>query len=123
MPAVSTIVPASMISSPTRTPPGSMDWTGCRHVDVGAPPAQHVGGDGRELLVDLRQHARAGFEQQEANLVAPDARIEAQHVFDERRELAEQFDTDEAAADHDDRQTPASRAPTRTSHRRARIAR
>ena len=35
--------------------------------------------------------------------------IEAQHVVREGRELAEQLDTDEAAADHDDRQAPATR--------------
>jgi hypothetical protein len=64
-------------------------------VDVGAPATEHVRGDSRELLVDLGQDTRAGFEQQEVDLVAPDPGIKAQHVFDEGRELAKQLDTDE----------------------------
>ena len=74
-------------------------------------------------LVDLRQNAWAGLEQQEANLVASEPRIEAQHVVGERRQLAQQLDADQAAADHDDRQAAASRRRIRTPHRRARIVR
>jgi hypothetical protein len=51
----------------------------------------------------------AGFEQEEPNLVAADTGIEAQHVFHEGSELAEQFDAHESAADHDDRQAAAAR--------------
>ena len=49
-----------------------------------------------------------GLEQSEANLVAPDSRVEAQHVVRECRELAQQLYTDEAAADHDDGEAAAA---------------
>ena len=35
--------------------------------------------------------------------MALESRIEAQHVIDKRHELAQQFDTHQAATDHDDR--------------------
>ena len=44
------------------------------------------------------------------NLVTTDAWIEPQHVVDKCRQLAQEFDADQAAADHDDGQTaPAHR--------------
>lgn len=81
---------------------------GRRHVDVGAAPAEHVRGDGRELLVDLGEDSSAGFEQLEADLLRADPGIEAQDVVHEGRELPEQLDTDEPPADHDDRQASPS---------------
>jgi hypothetical protein len=49
------------------------------------------------------------LEQSKANLVTPDAWIEAQHVVGERRELTHQFHADQSAADDDNRQTLAPR--------------
>ena len=98
-----------------------------RHADIGTPCTEDVGGDDRQRLVNLGQHARAasraGFEEPEANLVAPDPRIEAQHVFDEGRELAEQFDADDAR--RRSRRSSGTRGvlSTARSRRRARTTR
>src|SRR4051812_9730359 len=74
MPAVSTIVPASMTSFPTRTRPGSMDWTGVdtwmsaprrprvnARLDEACPPQ---GGADRLRAVPQFQPPRAGFKQE-----------------------------------------------------------
>ncbi len=78
-----------------------------RDLDINPAPLEHTRGRGRQLRVDLWQNPRAGFEQPKANLVAPNTRIEAQHVVGKRRELTDQFYADQSAADHDNRQTPA----------------
>ena len=78
-----------------------------RDLDVNPATLEHARRRGRQLRVDLRQNPRAGLEQPEADLVAPDARIEAQHVVGKRRELTHQFYADQSAADHDDCETPA----------------
>ena len=84
VPAASTIVPASMISFATRIPEVSMDADGRRDADVGAAPLEHARSHDRQLLVDLGQNACTSLEQQKANLVAPESRIEAEHVIRER---------------------------------------
>ena len=81
---------------------------GRRDADIGAAPLKHARRHGRQFLVDFRQNACAGLEQQEPNLVASEPRIEAQHVIGECRQLAQQLDTDQAAADHDDGEAAAT---------------
>src|SRR5215212_1529208 len=76
-------------------------------LEVNSALLEHARGRGRQLLVDLWQNPRTRLEQLKANLMAPDARIEAQHVVGKRGQLADQFDADEATADHDNRQTLA----------------
>ena len=58
-----------------------------RDLDVNPAPLEHARGRGDQLRVNLWQNPRAGLEQPKANLVAPEARIEAQHVVGKRREL------------------------------------
>ena len=82
-----------------------------RDLDVNPAALEHARRRGRQLRVDLRQNPRAGLEQPEADLVAPDPRIEAQHIVGKRRELTDEFHADQSAADHDDRQTLAPLAP------------
>jgi hypothetical protein len=77
-------------------------------MDAGAAPLEHARCHDCKLLVDLGQDSCAGLEQPEANLVASDPRIEAQHATHECRELTQQLDTDEAAADDDYRETAAT---------------
>ena len=79
-----------------------------RGADVGAAPLEHAGSHDRELRIEFGQNACTCLEQQEANVVASKPRIEAEHVIRERREFAEQLDTDEAAADHDDGEARAT---------------
>ena len=62
-------------------------------------------GDLGERGIDLGQDAGPALEQVEAQLVAADARVVAQHVIGERGELAEKLDTHESAADDHDRET------------------
>ena len=108
MPAASTMVPASMVASARWTRPGSIERTGVE-VRMSAPRRSSTRvADGRERGVDLRQDAGAGLEQVEAELVAAEARIVAQDVLGERGELAEQLDTDQPAADHDEGEAPAA---------------
>jgi hypothetical protein len=45
----------------------------------------------------------------EADFLATDARIESQHIVGERRELAQQLDANQAAANHDDGQAARAR--------------
>src|SRR6185312_9901295 len=77
---------------------------GRRRLELRAAPAQYllrVPGDERHRL---RQQAIAGLEELKAQLVSTDARIVSELVVNECRELAEQLDPDEAAADDDNRQ-------------------
>ena len=82
---------------------GQASRPGCQPRDAGAraplwPPASRR----------FPANPRAGLEQPKANLVAPNARIKAQHVVGERREFTDQFCADQSAADHDNRQTRAT---------------
>ena len=108
MPAASTIVPASMISFATRTRPASIARTGVE-TRMSAPRRWSTRAATAASFSSISGRMRGtGLEQQEANLVASESRIEAQHVIRECRELAQQLDTDEAAADHDDREAAAT---------------
>ena len=78
-----------------------------RDLDVNPAQLEHARRRRRQRRVDLWQNPRAGLEHPEANLVAPDARIEAQHVVGKRRELTHQFYANQPAADDHNRQTPA----------------
>ena len=78
-----------------------------RDLDVDPASLEHARRRRRQLRVDPWQNPRAGLEQPEADLIAPDPWIEAQHIVGKRRELTHQFCADQSAADHDDCETPA----------------
>ena len=104
-------MPASMVVVLEPHAPG-LDRPDSRgDLDVDAAPLEHARRLGRQRRVDLRQNPRAGLEQPKAHLVAPDTRIEAQHIVGKRRELTHQLGADQSAADHDHRQTPAPLSP------------
>ncbi len=107
MPAANTMVPASMVSFSSSTPPGLDRPDSCRDLDVNPAPLEHARRRGGQLHVDLWQNPGAGLEQPKANLVAPDARIKALHVVGKRYEFTRQFYANQFAADHDNCQTPA----------------
>src|SRR5687768_17737771 len=80
----------------------------CGCADVTATAAKDLPGDAPESFVDLRQDARAGLEEPEVQLVAADPRVKTQHVVRKGAEFAEQFDANEPAADHHNRQGAAA---------------
>src|SRR3569623_106599 len=53
---------------------------GCGRAQLSASFGEHTCGDGRELLVQLRENARGRLEEMEAELVATDSWIEAKDV-------------------------------------------
>ena len=109
MPAASTIVPASIVSSASWTRPGSIARTGRRRADVGAASLQHACRHVGELR-DRSPAECAGRPRTDGSgSRRADARVVAQHVVGECGELAEQLDADEPAADHDDREAAAPR--------------
>lgn len=113
MPALSTIVPASMVFAvEAHVPPVYRPNSG-GNLDVDAATLEHARCRGRQLLVDLWQDPRAGLEEPKADLVPPDARIETQDVVGKGGELTDQFGADESAANHDNRQ---ALAPLRRIH-------
>jgi hypothetical protein len=76
-------------------------------MDVNAAMLEHARRRGRQLRVDLWQDPRAGLEQPKTDLVAPNARIKAQHVVGKRGELTDQFYANQSSANDDNRQTLA----------------
>src|SRR5215218_1600892 len=59
-------------------------------LEVNPAPLEHARRRGCQLLVDLWQNPGTRLEQLKANLVAPDAWVEAQHVVGKRGQLADQ---------------------------------
>src|SRR5262245_44054741 len=84
-----------------------------RDLDVDAPTLQHACRRSRQCRVDLLEDSWAGLEQPKADLVASNARIEAQYVVGKGGELTDQFCADQSAANHDNRQTLAPLCRTR----------
>ena len=109
MPAASTIVPASMISFARRTRPGSIERTGVE-TRMSAPRRWSTRAATAASFSSISGSMRAPASNSRKRISSRRmSRIEAQHVVRERRELAQQLDTDEAAADHDDREAAATR--------------
>jgi hypothetical protein len=70
--------------------------------EAAAAPPEDVGGIASEVFLHFGEDAVVGFDEEEADKLAGDAGVIAEEVVGELGELAEEFDSDQPAADDDE---------------------